>query len=197
MALLAYEVESKFSSANIAKIKAIASRLGVDPNWLMIVFRFESANTFLPSVRNKNSGAVGLIQFTTVAIKGWNVTLDQLAKMTVDQQLDYVEKYLSPYKGKMVDLYNLYLAVFAPAYIGRPNSQKVYASPSNAYTSNKSLDTNNDGIITVGEIKEVITRYIPTGYSSGVSTLTEVAQPLPLALILIVLLILYFLLKRN
>ena len=199
MAALAWEssVPAAYRTEFINKVVAISGRLGINPNWLMIVMYFETAKSFQPYVKNPNSGAVGLIQFTTVAIQGWGVTLDQLAKMTAVQQLDYVEKYLTPYKGKMVDLYNTYLAVFAPAYIGRPDAQKVYASPSKSYTANKALDIGNKGYITVGDIKEVIKARIPPGFDAGTSILTEVAQPLPIALILIGLLILYFLLKRS
>lgn len=197
---LAYEnsVPAAYRSEFINKVVVICSRLGLDPNWLMIVMRFETANTFSPSVRNKDSGAVGLIQFTEKGISGLGVTLAQLAAMTAVEQLDYVEKYLNPYKGKMTDLYNNYLAVFAPAYVGRPDTQKVYASPSSAYTANRALDTNNDGVITVGEIKEVIKRYIPAGYSSGANVLTTVASnPFPVAALVIGLVILFLILKRS
>lgn len=196
---LAYEslVPSAYRSEFVSKVVTISNRLGIDPNWLMIVMRFETAGYFTPNIKNKTSGAVGLIQFTEVAIKGWGVTLNQLAAMTAVQQLDYVEKYLTPYKGRMTDLYNLYLAVFSPAYIGRPDAQKVYASPSNAYTSNKALDANNDGVITVGEIKSVIDRYIPAGYSAGGTILTSSSNSMPLFLIIAAVAILFFLLFKR
>ncbi|GAB3282425.1 hypothetical protein GCM10027347_58720 [Larkinella harenae] len=196
---LAYEnsVPAAYRTEFINKVVAISNRLGINPNWLMIVMRFESANTFLPYVKNPNSGAVGLIQFTQVAIKDWGVTLNQLAAMTAVQQLDYVEKYLTPYKGRMTDLYNVYLAVFAPAYIGRPDAQKVYASPSNAYNANKPLDTNNDGVITVGEIKSVIARYIPAGYDAGSNTLTDSTNTVPLVAMVVVLILIFLFLNRS
>ena len=132
----------------------------------MIVMRFETANTFSPSVRNQGSSAVGLIQFTNIGAAAVGKTTAQLAAMSAVEQLDYVEKYLTPYRGRMTDIYQVYLAVFSPAYIGRPDAQKVYASPSTNYSANKGLDTDKDGIITVGEIKSVIKRYIPAGFEN-------------------------------
>jgi hypothetical protein len=192
---LAYEtsVPAAYRTAFIAKVITICNRLGIDPNWLMIVMRFESANTFSASVKNPNSEAYGLIQFTAVGISGLGVTLDQLKAMDAVTQLDWVEKYLNPYRGKMTDLYGVYLAVFAPAYIGRPDAQKVYVSPSKQYTANKPLDTNNDGVITVGEIKQVISRYIPAGYSAGSTTTDQKVFPIAAIALMIVL---FFTLKR-
>ena len=194
---LAYEssVPAAYRNEFISKVVEVSNRLGINPNWLMIVMRFETANTFSPSVKNQGSNAIGLIQLTSVAIKGWGVTLDQLAAMTAVKQLDYVEKYLTPYKGKMTDLYNTYLAVFAPAYIGRPDAQKVYASPTAAYAANKALDTNSDGVITVGEIKQVIKRYIPAGFDSGSSIIPD--SPLPIAAIVIGIILLFLILSKR
>ena len=197
---LAHEdhVPASYRTDFINKVVAVSSRLGIDPNWLMIVMRFESADTFSPSVKNKYSEAYGLIQFTNVGISGLGVTLAQLKAMTAIQQLDWVEKYLNPYKGKMVDLYAVYLAVFAPAYIGRPDAQKVYVSPTPQYTSNKALDTNNDGIITVGEIKSVIARYIPAGYSDGKTLATTLASNSnPVALLALGVVGLFLALKKK
>lgn len=174
---LAYEnsVPAAYRSAFIDKVKIICNRLQIDPNWLMIVMRFETANQFTPYVRNKYSGAVGLIQFTEDTAKDLGTNQVALSLMSAVDQLDYVERYLSKYTGRMTDLYNTYLAVFSPAYIGRPDAQKVYAAPTTKYTSNKELDTNNDGVITVGEIKAVIGRYIPAGFEN-VDTLEQRAK---------------------
>lgn len=194
---LAYEssVPQTFRSDFINKVVKISNNLGVNPNWLMIVMAFESAKSFQPYVKNKLSGAVGLIQFTSTTAKGLGTTLADLSLMSAVEQLDYVEKYLLPYKGKMTDLYNTYLAVFSPAYIGRPDAQRVYASPSDAYKFNKVLDVNNDLVITVGEIKNVISKYIPVGFDAG--SLAPEQKVFPVALIVIGLIILFLLLNRS
>lgn len=163
---LAYEtsVPASYRTAFISKVIAVSNRLGINPNWLMIVMYFETRRTFSPSVKNPNSTAVGLIQFTTAGASAIGTTPAKLATKSAVDQLDDVEKYLNQYKGKLTDLHQLYLAVFSPAYLGRPDAQKVYVSPSKEYTANKPLDTNNDGVITVAEIKTVISRYVPAGY---------------------------------
>ncbi|GAB4043127.1 transglycosylase SLT domain-containing protein [Spirosoma litoris] len=174
---LAYEtkVPASYRMAFIEKVKAVCSRLGINPDWLMIVMDFESAGTFSPSVTNKGSGAVGLIQFTESGIVGLGVTLAQLKAMTAIQQLDYVEKYLTPYKSKFATVYDVYLAVFAPAYLGKPDEQVVYTKTASTdigkrrYELNKALDTNGDGNITIWEIKQVIRNRVPITVDSGAS----------------------------
>ena len=144
-----------------------ADRLHVDPNWLMVVFRFESAGTFRPSVRNKYSGAVGLIQMIPSTCKRVGVTPNQLARMSLVEQLVYIEKYFAPYAGKMTDVYDVYLAVFAPAFLGQANKTILYRadSPSqlgrNRYYWNKVLDGNKDGLITIKDVKKQIKQFVP------------------------------------
>lgn len=185
--MLAYEnsVPAAYRSAFVSKVQSIAANLEIEANWLMIVIRFESANTFLPYVKNDASGAVGLIQFLPSTAISLGTTVLALSKMSAVEQLTYVEKYLLPYKGKMSNLYDVYLAVFAPAYLGRSDAQKVYSSPSSAYTANSALDTNKDGVITIGEIKKVIAQYIPSGYTDGttISAIANNSNLIPIAII--------------
>ena len=55
---------AKVSAAFRNKVRAIASELGTDPNFLMAAMAFETGRSFSPSQRNQaGSGAVGLIQF--------------------------------------------------------------------------------------------------------------------------------------
>lgn len=194
---LAYEesVPVAYRTEFINKVVAISNRLGINPNWLMIVMRFETANTFSPTVKNKGAEAYGLIQFTNNGISGLGVTLAQLRAMTAVQQLDWVEKYLARYKGRMTDLYQVYLAVFSPAYIGRPDAQKVYVSPNSSYALNAALDVNKDNVITVGEIKQTIKRYIPVGFDSGSSIIPD--SSFPIVAIIAGLIILFFILNRS
>ena len=174
---LAYEskVPASYRAAFIEKVKAISSRLGINPDWLMIVMKFETGGAFTATVTNAGSGAVGLIQFIASTATDLGTTQAKLKAMTAVQQLDFVEKYLTPYKGKMIDVYSTYLAVFAPAYLGKPDTQVVYSSSATTalgkqrYALNKGLDTNKDGNITIWEIKQVIKSHIPLDVDSGVS----------------------------
>ena len=82
--------------------------------------------------------------------------------MTAVDQLDWVEYYLSNNgKGKMKTVYDVYLAVFAPAYLGKPDSQILYKSPTVQYAANVGMDKNRDGCITVGDVKAIIGKHVP------------------------------------
>ncbi len=154
------KVPVAYRLAFVEKVRAIANRLGIQPDWLMVVMNFESAGTFRPDI--KNGSAVGLIQFTPAGIKGWGITLNQLGAMSAVDQLDWVEYYLSQQgKGSMKSVYDVYLAVFAPAYLGKPDSQVLYSYPSVQYTANASMDKDKDGRITIGDVKRVIDTHLP------------------------------------
>lgn len=147
------------------KVEAISSRLGINPDWLMIVMNFETAGKFLPGYY-ASSGAVGLIQFTSAGASQIGATKDFLSRLTAIQQLDYVEKYFVAWKagGRMSRLEDVYDVVFQPAFLGKPDSSIVHRSGSKAYTANKALDINKDGVITAGEVRQVIRRFVPSGY---------------------------------
>ena len=80
--------------------------------------------------------------------------------MTPEQQLDYVEKYLRPYKGRIGNLKDLYLAIFAPSAIGKPDSTPVYTQKDHpqAYAANAPLDVDKKGYITVGDAYGALVR---------------------------------------
>ena len=91
----------KVSDAFRSRVVEICTNLGSDPNWLMACMAFESAHSFSPSIVNKaGSGAIGLIQFMPATANALGTTTEHLATMTAVQQLDYVEKYFLPRKGK-------------------------------------------------------------------------------------------------
>jgi hypothetical protein len=80
------------------------------------------------------SGAVGLIQFTPVAIDALNkefslsLTKRKLALMTEIDQLDYVKKYfkLGSANTKMKTPEDIYLHVFAPKGVGKSEDYVLY-----------------------------------------------------------------------
>lgn len=135
------------------RVCEIAQELGVDPSWLMACIAFESGGTFSASVRNASgSGAVGLIQFMPQTARLLGTSTDALAAMTAEGQLDYVEKYFLPDRGKLHDLGDTYMAILWPAAIGKADSEVLFDSadplhPKN-YVENKGLDFNHDGKIT-------------------------------------------------
>lgn len=166
----------KVSREFIIKIRNIAKNLGMPTegaNWLMACIAWESGETFSPSEMNKaGSGATGLIQFMPATAIGYfysaaeqkRMTPEQkkaagieackrLAAMTAEQQLDYVELYFQPYKGRLKNLGDVYMAILWPAGIGKDDSFVLWDEKSRPTTfrQNAGLDVNKDKVITRAE----------------------------------------------
>ncbi|GAB3970851.1 hypothetical protein GCM10028806_19640 [Spirosoma terrae] len=162
-------VPATYRAAFVSEVVTVATRLQVKPDWLMIVIRFETAGTFRANVRNPYSGSVGLIQFIPTTATRLGTTPGKLSAMSAVEQLAYVEKYFAPYKGRMRDVYDVYLVVFAPAFLGKPDSQVLYRANGKTpldrrrYNLNKVLDVNRDGLITIRDVKQQISRFVPAG----------------------------------
>lgn len=133
------------------KVSDIAGRLGMDPKHLMAVMSFETGGRFTSDVRNPVSGATGLIQFMPSTARGLGTSTSELARMSPMRQLDYVERYLTPYKGKMNTVEDAYMAVLWPAAVGRGPDHNLFSSPSIQYRQNAGLDSNGNGHVTARE----------------------------------------------
>lgn len=131
------------------RVIEIARRLDVNPNYLMAVMSFESRLD--PRAVNPRSGATGLIQFLPSTARGLGTSTAALRNMSAERQLDYVERYLAPYRGRMDNIEDAYMAVFYPAAIGRQSSSVLFRRGSDAYTGNAALDLNRDGAVTKRE----------------------------------------------
>jgi hypothetical protein len=158
---------AKVSAAFKAKVIKISGNLGVDPNYLMAAMAFESGETFSASVKNAASGATGLIQFMPSTATSLGTSTSALAAMTPENQLDYVEKYFTPYKNKLNSLENVYMAILWPAAIGKPNNYVLFSSPSVAYQQNKGLDADKDGNVTKAEASAKVRAELMKGQGPG------------------------------
>lgn len=121
---------------------------------LMTCMAWESGRTFAPDVKNlAGSGATGLIQFMPKTAISLGTTVDELAAMTAEDQLNYVYKYFRPFKGRLQSLGDVYMAILWPAGVGKPDSYVLWdrASRPTTYRQNAGLDVNRDGEITRGE----------------------------------------------
>lgn len=131
-----------------------ADALGADVNDVMSVIAFETGRTFRPGIRNAaGSGATGLIQFMPQTARALGTSTDELARMTAEDQIRYVYKYLLPYKGRLQTLSDVYMAVLWPAAVGKPEQSVLWsrASHPTTYRQNAGLDVNGDGTITKAE----------------------------------------------
>ena len=186
--LIGYPALAKLSGSDRSAFVKTANWIGVNPDYLAAVFKFES--NFSTTVPNAaGSGATGVIQFmpdtaARIMLKRWPaksgdpkptaeekaLAIAKLKKMSFSQQLEWVKVYFSPWRNKLHTLEDTYLAVFYPKLIGKPLDTPV---DDQAYAQNKGFDANQDGLIT----KREITSTIRGVYNSGVN-LPRIAVPL-------------------
>jgi len=149
-----------------AKVDKIAKNLGADPQHLLAVMKFETGGSLSSSEKNKaGSGATGLIQFmpsTAKELTGADTkaaAIRLMESMTPTEQLDYVEKYLKPFKGKLKTLDDVYMAVLYPKAIGKDSEYALFKKGTTAYWQNKGLDIDKDGIVTKAEAASKVRKY--------------------------------------
>lgn len=146
--------------AFLAKVQVICADLGIDPNWLMLVMFKESRIN--PRAYNKSSGATGLIQFLPSTARGLGTTVQALAQMSGVEQLDWVKKYMWPYRSKYKSYVDVYLAVFYPKAIGKGDLYVIASRGSRVYELNKSIDRNPDtGKLSILDIKWWLRKGLP------------------------------------
>jgi len=138
-------------------LQAIAKRLKTEPAWLLNVMASESL--FDPKARNGLPGqtATGLLQFIESTAQSMGTTTKAIRRMNSVEQLRLVEKYLTPFRGRLNSLADVYLAVFRGFIIeGGETSVVAPLDKSNKerriYSLNRWLDFNGDGKITKGEL---------------------------------------------
>lgn len=116
----------------------VANAVGIHPSWLANVINFESGGN--PQAKNPYSSATGLIQFMDFTAKGLGTTVSALYGMTGQQQMYWVERYFSPYKGRLSSQEDVYMAVFYPKAIGNPD----YRFPASVTAVNPGIYTPRD-----------------------------------------------------
>ena len=161
---------AKVSATFRDKVRAIAARLGCKANDLMACMAWESGESFSPSVKNMaGSGAVGLIQFMPATAQGLGTSTAALSALTAEQQLDWVERYFQPYKGKLATLADLYMAILWPAAVGKPMESALWDRNSRptTYRQNAGLDANRDGVITKAECSGKVYAKLEKGMLPG------------------------------
>ncbi|HLO51439.1 MAG TPA: transglycosylase SLT domain-containing protein [Kamptonema sp.] len=145
---------TKKSPEFLNKTVAIARDLGANPNHLMAIMQFESG--LKADEVNRFSGATGLIQFMPSTARGLGTSTSALLRMTEIEQLDYVRKYLLPYRGRLNTIGDFYASVLWPAAVGQPDSYVLFRVGSIEYRQNNGFDRNRDGVITKSEITALV-----------------------------------------
>lgn len=148
------------------RVEEVAKAIVCKPEDLLALMNSESG--LKADAQNKSGqGAVGLIQFTTPAIKelnrhGIKVTKEELLAMSPVEQLDYVEKYLKIAKSyKFAADYPLSAGdLYAINYLpGRASSENLASRGDKYYEANKGLDIDGDGIISKSDLAERLNKF--------------------------------------
>ena len=166
------------SDAFKEKVVKIATDLQTDPNFLMAIMSFESGRSFSPKVKNRVSGATGLIQFMPKTAVHLGTSIQKLEKMTAEEQLDVVAQYFAPFKGRMKTLEDAYMAVLFPKAVGKGSDFVLFKKPSIQFTQNRGLDINGDGVITVREAAQKVRAGLGVGTPLREVTVTVLKRPM-------------------
>lgn len=159
---------AKVSTRFKTRVREIAGNLGISPDFLMSCMAFETGETFSPSIKNAaGSGATGLIQFMPRTARGLGTTTEELAKMTAVKQLDYVEMYFRPHRGRLSTLEDIYMAILYPAAIGMDPEDPLFRRGAKTYEQNAGFDKNDDGVITPAEISVKVRQKYEKGLQEG------------------------------
>lgn len=147
-------LEQSISPQFAAKIKEVAGRLNINPDWLIAVM-FKESN-LNPAAVNKFSGATGLIQFMPATAAAMGTSTAAIKNMDAIQQMELVYQYLRPYKSRINSFVDTYLAVFFPAAIGKTKDTILQTSNLSAMliaSQNPAMDANKDQKITIQEVE--------------------------------------------
>lgn len=148
------------------KVIDICTELKASPGHLMACMAFETGESFSPSIKNKDSGAVGLIQFMPETAESLGTTSLALAAMAAENQLEYVKKYLLAWKGKYSTLSDLYMSILLPKAIGESETYVLFKQGTKAYEQNKGLDLDGDGKITKFEATTLVQKKLDKGLNA-------------------------------
>ncbi len=162
----------------LPELQQVAARIETRPEWLLNVIASESS--FIPSARNRlpRQTASGLLQIIESTAAGLGTTTATIRRMNAVEQLRLIEKFFTPFRGKLNSLGDVYLAVFRGFIVaGGPETVVAPLDGSRkerrVYYLNRGLDVDRNGRITKGELAK-------TAFSVGRFSDTElVAQTRP------------------
>jgi hypothetical protein len=155
--------------AFLGAVETASQDLGINSTDLLTAISFETVGTFSPSIKNPGSTATGLIQFLESTAKGLGTSTAELAQMSNVEQMVYVKKYLEPYKGRMKNLGDVYMAIHWPAGVGKDDSYVMYREGSDNYAANRGLDVSGDGTVTRGEALQRVRQSAGSGGQGGIA----------------------------
>ena len=149
-----------WTNDDVKRLHDWAASWPIDPRDVVKLMCHESGCN--PAAHNPG-GAVGLIQFEpdTLRSLGWTQGTDAFARLTVGQQLPFVERYFTWNRSAILaaggGLGALYTATFLPARIPVSGDSTAILCASTgplswAYAANRVFDRDKNGHITVGDM---------------------------------------------
>lgn len=158
---------AKVSAVFRDRVRWMAEDLQLEANDLMACMAWESGRSFRADVKNMaGSGATGLIQFMPATARSLGTTVEALAAMTAEDQLNFVWKYFKPHKGRLTSLADIYMAILWPAAVGKADDFALFTGGV-AYRQNAGLDTNRDGKVTKAEAARKVLGLLEEGLRPG------------------------------
>ncbi len=152
-----------WSDEDLNTLDSIADRLDATSEDMMSVMMAESGCK--ASAHNENGHASGLIQFMPkiLAGLGWFQGHEAFRKLSVGQQLPFVEKFYKPYVGNLDTIEGLYVATFLPSLIKHSHEPEYVLVAKGgqlgwAYDANAVFDQNKDKKIVVHELGDAVQR---------------------------------------
>lgn len=132
-------------------------------DYLIACMAFES--NLNPKATNPYSGAVGLIQFMPNICKAYGTTTMEMLGRSFVGQIPYVKKHFQPYYKRTKTLSDMYMAIFMPSFIGKPEEAIIFDKTTKpiSYNQNKGLDINKDGKITKLEASLMVLKRYQNG----------------------------------
>lgn len=155
-----YTLKGDYNKSTREEIRALCTRLGIQEEWFYKLVDLESNGN--PQAINKITNATGLIQFMPTTAKALGTSTKDLYKMSVSEQLIWIEKYLSKMKPdkKFNSFLDLYFAVFYPKAMGKPSDYIIGSEVSLRYAKkvqkqNRGIDKagDNDGFLTPNDVE--------------------------------------------
>ena len=147
----------------ISKIQQVATAVNCNYIDLLACIANETGALFDPGLVN-SIGATGLIQFMPTTAKGLGTSTDALKQLSRVEQLDWVLKFFQYMglnkKAPAPKLQDLYLCIYWPAAVGKPDNFIVNAADSVQAKQNASLRS-ADGSITCASVGAAAAKWLP------------------------------------
>lgn len=145
----------------LEKVRLMSKKLNVKPSELLSMLSKESSPSIDPKAKNK-SGATGIFQLMynpdDAQQKRYGYTREEFLNLSRAQQMDVYDQYLQDvqkqFKKYPANTLDLGLSQLAPALMGAEEDTTIYRSGTAAYTQNQGIDSDADGRITAGELRD-------------------------------------------